>query len=72
MNLELSIAVFVILALLGAWWQFSIIAKRTGKNLKSISSNSVLRGEKGKKQQVGLILLLVVMLVWFQWAGWLF
>ena len=72
MNLELSIAVFVILALLGVWWQFSIIAKSTGKNLKSISSNSVLRGEKGKKQQVGLILLLVVMLVWFQWAGWLF
>jgi hypothetical protein len=72
MNLELSVAIFVIVAVLGVWWQFSFIAKNIGKNLESISSNSVLRGEKGRKQQIGLILLLVFTLVWYQWAGWLF
>lgn len=72
MNLELLVAVFVIIALLGAWWQFSFISKRIGKHAKALSTNSVLKGEKGKKQQIGLIVLLVVMLAWFQWAGWLF
>ena len=72
MNLEFMIAIFVAIAVLGIWWQFSFIAKRINKNAKSIASNPVLRGEKGKKQQIGLILLLAFMLIWFQWAGWLF
>ena len=72
MNLELLVAVFAIIAMLGAWWQFSFIFKRIGKHAKTLSTNSVLRGEKGKKQQIGLIVLLAVMLAWFQWAGWLF
>ena len=63
---------FVVLAVAGIWWQFSFIAKQVGNNVKTIGSNPVLRGEKGKKQQIGLILLLLVMTVWFQLAGWLF
>lgn len=72
MNTEVLIAVFVMLAVLGAWWQFSFISKRIGKHAKMLSANPVLRGEKGKKQQIGLIVLLAFMLIWFQWAGWLF
>lgn len=70
--MEFFVAIFVVLAVLATWWQFSFIAKRINKHVKTISTNSVLRGEKGKKQQIGLILLIVLSLIWFQLAGWLF
>lgn len=72
MDLTFLIAVFVIIAVLGAWWQFSIITKKVNRNFKSITTNPVLKGERGRKQQVGLIVLLVIVLVSFQWAGLLF
>ena len=71
-EIDFLVVGFVVLGVAGIWWQFSFITKQIGNNLKSIRSNPVLKGEKGKKQQISLILLLLVMTVWFQLAGWLF
>ena len=40
-----------------------MILKKSSKNLTTIAQNPVIRGEKGKKQQVFLVLLIVVALV---------
>jgi ABC-type phosphate transport system permease subunit len=71
-EIDFLIVGFVVLAVAGISWQFSFIAKQMTKNFKSIGSNPVLKGEKGKAQQFGLILMLVVTLVWIQLAARLF
>lgn len=62
MNPVITYALYA-LAALGVWWQLSMIFKKTSKNLTTIAQNPVIRGEKGKKQQVFLVLLIVVALV---------
>jgi hypothetical protein len=42
---------------------FFTILKKSSKNITTLSQNPVLRGERGRKQQVYLVLLIVVALV---------
>jgi len=39
------------------------ILKKSSKNIATLSQNPILRGERGRKQQVYLVLLIVVALV---------
>jgi hypothetical protein len=49
--------------IMSAWLFTTILLKKSSNHLITLSKNPVLRGERGKKQQVFLILLIVVAVI---------